>query len=122
MTRRKSPTRKAVLDAIPNTGGVVQRIAEKLGYSWHATHAAIQADPVIMAAYQDECERVNDIAEHNIIKAIAEGDRDESRWWLKTRRRAKFGDAVDVTSGGDKIQAVQFVEIVRPPNDGTLPD
>lgn len=103
MTRRKAPSRKLVLDAIPNTGGVVSRIAEKIGYNWHTTHAVIQADPVLMAAYQDECERVNDIAEHNIIKAIAEGDRDESRWWLKTRRRAKFGDSVDV-SGNVVVQ------------------
>jgi hypothetical protein len=104
MTRRAHPTRKKLLEAITNTGGVISRISEKLEYSWHATKAAIEADPVVMAAYEDECERINDLAESVLItKIIKDADGEYSKWWLKARRRAKFGDAIDVTTKGEKI-------------------
>lgn len=103
MSSRKKPSKKVLLEAIKDTGGVVSRIAEKLGRSWHATRAAIDNDPEILLAYKDECERVDDIAEHTVISSIAKGDVDSAKWWLKTRRRTKFGDAVDVTSQGEKI-------------------
>ena len=114
MSSRKKPSKKVLLEAIKDTGGVVSRISEKIHYSWHATRAAIDNDPEILRAYQDECERVDDIAEHTVISSIAKGDVDSAKWWLKTRRRSKFGDAMDVTTGGEQIQ---IVEVCIPKDD-----
>ena len=114
MSSKKRPSKKALLEAIKDTGGVVSRIAEKLGRSWHAVKSAIDSDPEVLLAYKDECERVDDIAEHTVISSIAKGDVDSAKWWLKTRRRAKFGDAMDVTTGGEQIQ---IVEVCIPKDD-----
>jgi hypothetical protein len=106
MTSQKRPSRAKMLTAIASTGGVISRISAKLNYSWHATKAAIEADEVVKQAYLDECERVDDLAESVLIASFARQDNpdtDTAKWWLKSRRRAKFGDAVDVTSGGEKI-------------------
>lgn len=52
---------------------------------------------------QDEAEMVNDFAELTIVEKIKGGDENSARWWLARTRRAKFGDNVDVTSGGQPI-------------------
>jgi hypothetical protein len=100
MTSQKRPSRAKMLTAIASTGGVISRISAKLNYSWHATKAAIDADEVVKQAYLDECERVDDLAESTIIASFARPDNpdtDNARWWLKSRRRAKFGDAIQHT-------------------------
>lgn len=53
---------------------------------------------------QDESETINDIAEMTIIDRIKRGDENNARWWLARTRRAKFGDSVDITSGGQAIK------------------
>ena len=39
--------------------------------------------PVIHQAWEDERNRIKDKAQHNIIKAINDGDLQMSKWWLQ---------------------------------------
>jgi hypothetical protein len=96
--------------AIPGTGGLWNAIAKKVGCDYHTAKKRIQASPDLMMLYEAERELIGDIAESNIITSIRGDDKKgiapsvEDSWrWLRTQRRKQFGDAVDVTSGGEKI-------------------
>jgi hypothetical protein len=54
-------------------------------------------------AYEDECEEVNDMVVSVILKSIKEGNTQDAKWWASRKRKAEFGDAIDVTSGGKPL-------------------
>ncbi len=79
-------------------------VARKAGYSWGAVRDAIRADEELSRMMQDEAETVNDFAELTIVEKIKDGDENSAKWWLARTRRAKFGDSMDITSGGQPIK------------------
>lgn len=79
-------------------------VARKAGYSWAAVRDAIRADEELSRMMQDEAETVNDLAELTIVEKIKGGDENSAKWWLARTRRSKFGDSVDITSGGQPIK------------------
>ena len=99
----KRLSRAKIRAAIPESGGLIARIAKAAGYSWGAVRDFIAADAELAQMVLDEENRIDDMAESAVIKKISEGDDGAARWWLARRRRAKFGDNVDVTSNGEKI-------------------
>lgn len=101
--RGKRVSRAKIKKAIPGSGGIVMIVARKAGYSWGAVRDAIRADEELSRMMQDEAETVNDFAELTIVEKIKNGDENSARWWLARTRRAKFGDNVDVTSGGQPV-------------------
>ena len=102
----KKLSRAKIKAAIPNSGGLVAVISKRAGYSWGAVRDFIRADAELAAMVQDEEETIDDMAESTVINKIKDGDDASARWWLARRRRRKYGDALDVTSGGDKIELV----------------
>jgi len=106
MTRKRISNAK-IKAAIPGSGGVIARICKVSGYSWAATRDFIAADPVLAEMLRDEEETVDDMAEATVIQKIRDGDEASARWWLARRRRARFGDNVDVTSDGKAISIVR---------------
>ena len=106
MAQGKKLSRKRILESIPNSGGIISIVAKKAGYSWGSTRDFIRGDAELSAMMQDEAETVNDLAEVTVVEKIKNGDDNTARWWLARTRRAKFGDSVDVTSGGEKIALV----------------
>lgn len=49
-----------------------------------------------------------------IQTAAAKGDAKYALEWLKRRRRSEWGDNVDLTSGGDKLQSpVVIIEVIK---------
>ncbi len=104
MARGKKVSRAKIKNAIPGSGGIVMIVARKTGYSWGAVREAIRADEELSRMMQEESETVNDFAELTIIEKIKNGDENSAKWWLARTRRAKFGDNVDVTSGGQPIK------------------
>ena len=117
MTKYARLSRAKIKAAIPESGGLIARIAKASGYSWGATRDFIAADPELAEMVRDEEERIDDMAESAIIKRISEGDEGSAKWWLSRRRRSKFGDSVDVTSGGEPLKIV--VEYARDKNNPT---
>lgn len=102
MTRARI-SRNRLKKAIPGSGGVIAIVCKRTGYSWRSVRDAILADEELSRMMQDEAEMVNDFAELTIVEKIKGGDENSARWWLARTRRAKFGDNVDVTSGGQPI-------------------
>ena len=91
------------INAIPGTGGIISAIARKVGCDWHTAKKYIETYPTVKQVYEDECEKVDDLAENTVLQAIKGGDVPTAKWWLGKKRRGQFGDNVDITSGGEKV-------------------
>lgn len=70
------------IDAIPGTGGIVTKIAARVGCSWHTARKYIDNYPTVLRAYTDECEELLDTAESVIIQKIDEDDEQMAKWYL----------------------------------------
>ena len=106
MANRNQFTAKQFIDAIPGTGGIVVRIAQKVGCDWNTAKKYITEFATVRAAYEQEKHAMDDLAENTVLQAIKDGDVNTAKWWLRVKRRDEFGDNLDVTSGGDKIEIV----------------
>jgi len=73
------------IDAIPGTGGIITKIAGKVGCAWHTAKKYIEEYSTVQAAYQDECEAVLDMAESETIKLMRAGDGPMLRYYLSTK-------------------------------------
>jgi hypothetical protein len=96
-------TAKQFIDAIPGTGGIIATIAKRVGCTWHTAKKYIDEYATVQQAYEDECEEVNDMVVSVILKSIKEGNTQDAKWWASRKRKAEFGDAIDVTSGGKPL-------------------
>lgn len=76
---------KEIIAAIENTGGIKQRIAEKLGIHRHTLYKYEKQYPTVAQALQDEAEKIIDKAESNVFRSIQEGDIEDSWKLLKYR-------------------------------------
>jgi hypothetical protein len=104
-------SKEKVKKSIAGSGGLFLEIAKKSGYSRFSVAELIKNDQELLALVASEEAEIDDIAENNIIKKIRKGDDSNSRWWLTRRRREKFGDNIDMTTGGEKLKIV--IEHVR---------
>lgn len=78
----KRYTAQEFIDAIPGSGGIVTKIAAKVGCSWNTAKKYIDTHPTVLQAYQDEKERLLDTAESNIKIMIEAFDIKTSKWYL----------------------------------------
>lgn len=97
--------KKALLEAIRDSGGIVDTVAKRLGVSWRTARIAIDSDDEALQLFTDELERVLDLAETTVLESIQNGDTQDAKWLLARKGRSRgYGDNVDVTSGGDVIR------------------
>lgn len=106
---RKALSKEKVRKAIPGSGGIISHICKVTGYSWAAVKELIDNDAVLLAAFRDEESAVDDMAEAKVIKAISEGDMQTARWWLARRRKGRYGDNLDITTGGQPLKGYVIV-------------
>ena len=76
------------IDIMPGTGGIISTIAERVGCAWHTAKKYIEDHTTVKQAYENEKRKVDDKAVSNVFGAIAQGDLDTSKWWI----RMKLGD------------------------------
>lgn len=114
-------TAEQVIQAIAGTGGIKTDICRRLSISRHTLDSYLDRWPTVAQAYQEECERVLDLAEGNIHQAIREHDMDITRWYLRTRGRERgYGDAMEHSGpGGGPIEhRVTIHRAERPSGNG----
>ena len=110
-----------VIKAIEGTAGLKTRIAERLGCNVQALNARLR-DPDwadVKEVYQEELEKVGDLAEKTIIRTMKarrldpRTAADAAKWYLARRCRDRgFGDESKVTlEGGDKPIKVTTVPL-----------
>jgi hypothetical protein len=97
-------TAKQFIAAIPGSGGIVSTIAKRVGCDWDTAKKYLTEYPTVNQAWENEKERIDDMAESTLIKSIQEGNTQDAKWWLARVRREKFGDNVDVTTAGESIK------------------
>ncbi len=92
-------TAKQFIDAIPGTGGIVSTIADRVGCKWHTARKYIEEYPTIKEVYNEEIERVIDLAEGVLIQNIqiaarqAKAGRDvdtaDVKWFLSRKAKSR---------------------------------
>lgn len=103
------------LKAIPGSGGIVSVIAKSVGCDWHTAKKYIDEHSSVKRAWTDERNIVTDKAQHNILRAINEGDLQMSKWWLSVMSD-EFAEKskLDIASAnGVKIE-VEYVNTPYP--------
>jgi hypothetical protein len=89
---------KALIEALKGSGGILSKVAQKLGVSWHTVEKRIAKNPAALEAFNAEREFLKDMAESTIVKAISQGDVGAARWVLSTLGRSRgYGEKVEVT-------------------------
>lgn len=113
-------TAKQFIDAIPGTGGIVSTIADRVGCKWHTARKYIEEYPTVKEAYNEEIERVIDLAEGVLIKNIqtaakrAKEGRDvdtaDAKWFLSRKAKSRgYVERQEVTGAeGGKLQ-IEYV-------------
>ena len=96
-------TAKQFIEAIKGSGGIISTIASRVDCNWATAQKYIAKYPSIQSAYQDELEKVNDMAVGVLMKSMRDGDVASAKWWLARKRKLEFGDAVDITTAGKPI-------------------
>ena len=91
---RATYTAKQFIDAIPGTGGIITAIAERVGCTWNTAQKWIRDKPSVQEAYQNECERINDMAQSILMKSIKAGNAQDAKWWLSKKRKSEFGESL----------------------------
>jgi hypothetical protein len=77
-------TKKQLLKAIQNSGGIINNIAKRLNIAWHTCNKNIKKHPEAIQAVENEKEKNLDKAENVIMDAIDEKDIQTSKWYLQT--------------------------------------
>ena len=108
---RANYTTAIFIEAIEGSGGIISTIAAKVGCSWATAQKWIKDYPTVQAAYQDECQRINDMAVSVLLKSIKEGNTQDAKWWLSKKRKADFGESLDINHSGEA--AVRIIEVIR---------
>jgi hypothetical protein len=75
-------TAQQFIEAIPGSGGIVTTIAKRVGCKWHTAKKYIRKYPTVQRAYDDEREKVLDLAESKVIAAIKKDDIATAKWML----------------------------------------
>ena len=102
------------IKALPGTGGIITQIAARVGCEWHTAKKYIEEHATVHQAWENERASITDRAQHNILKAITDGDLQMSKWWLQVKDpEFKEKQEVDLTSGG---RVVRFVVTTDQPN------
>lgn len=84
-TAAKAYTENDVLSAIPDSFGIMSRIAANLGCTWGTANKYVNMYPAALALIADEQERVKDLCETKVIKSINLDDIQTAKWYLMTK-------------------------------------
>lgn len=78
-----------VIKAIKGTGGIKTKIAERLKISRWTVDNYISRWPAVQAAYEEECERITDLAETKLIELIEAADWNAIKFYLQTKGKER---------------------------------
>ena len=93
-------TKKEILSAIKDSGGIVSRIAEKLQCNWTTANYYVNMYDVTKQAYADEKDQILDIAESSLLSNIQQGNMDATKYYLSKKGKCRgYGDNVELSGG-----------------------
>lgn len=116
------------IEAIPGTGGIISTIARRVGCDWHTAKKYIDTYPTVNRAYEDERERVTDLAESVLVQNIKLAykkqedtkepvDSSDAKWYLTRKGKSRgYTERQEITGaeGGPLVVGnVQLTESQR---------
>ena len=79
-------TAEQFITAIPGSAAIITTIAARVGCAWHTVRSYIDKYPTVREAFEDEQQKIVDLAESVVIKAMRDdNDVGTARWYLSTR-------------------------------------
>ena len=112
------------IEAIPGTGGIISTIADRVGCTWNTAKKYIDEHATIRAAYDDEAERIVDLAEsvlvkniQNAAKMVKQGgivDTGDVKWYLSRKGKSRgYVERQEVTGAdsGPLTIRVEYADI-----------
>lgn len=119
MAANANLTKELVADALEKGGGIHEAAGRLLGVTRQTVRWWVEQNPELKAIVVQTKDRLNDMAEINLVKAINSGDVKWSAWWLERMAKDRgFSPRVETTgpNGGPVDQRVRLViEYVDPP-------
>lgn len=109
MARRRLGKEKAIA-AIKAANGVISVAARSLHASRSTLHRYINEDDDVRAAYDEANETVLDEVENVLVEQARAGDREQVRFYLRTKGRSRgYGDRQEITGAdGGPIRVIDF--------------
>lgn len=89
MSGRNQFKAEQFIDGIKDSGGIISTIAKRVGCDWHTAKKYIDLYATVKRAYNDECERVLDLAESKVIELMNEKDGPMLRYYLSTKGKKR---------------------------------
>ena len=116
-------TAKQFIDAIPGSGGIISTIADRVGCKWHTARKYIEKYLMVKEAYNEEIERVIDLAEGVLIQNIQIAakqakaghavDTADVKWFLSRKAKSRgYVERQEVTGANGKPVETKITEIV----------
>lgn len=78
-----------IKNAIKNSNGLYTTIASKLGCEWHTAKTYVEMYPETLEAYNNENEKILDLAESKLVENINDNDNTAIIFYLKTKGRKR---------------------------------
>jgi hypothetical protein len=112
-------TKRAVMKAIDDSGGIISTVAKRLGKDWSTARRYINMWDETKAAFTAEVERVTDLAENRLIQQISEGERWAIKFWLTTKGKSRgFTQQMELAhSGGVSVNIHPAMTRAAPPQE-----
>ena len=107
-------TTAQVIKAIEDSAGIKAVVARRLGCHRFTVDRYIRRYPTVARAYQQEREKLVDLAESELVKRVRAGEWPAIRWVLATLGRNRGyveKQEMDVTSGGEPIRVIGGVNL-----------
>ena len=85
MPNRNQYTAQQFIDAIADSAGIISTISRRVGCAWHTAQKYILNYPTVKAVYDDECEKVLDLAETVVLQSLKDKDVQMAKWYLSVK-------------------------------------
>lgn len=108
-------SKEQVQEAIKGTAGIMSTVASRLQCDWHTAQAYVNKWECTKRAFQDEAEKVLDLAETKLIEAIKDGDTGMIKYLLSTKGKGRgFTERTEITGeDGGPIEIRDFDRAVE---------
>jgi hypothetical protein len=87
--KEKDFSKKKILAAIKDSGGITSNIADKLHCEWHTANKYVNRYAETKLAFNNECESLLDNAENVLYNLVAGGDFSAVKFLLSTKGKKR---------------------------------
>lgn len=83
------PSKEHILKAISGSGGVILAVAKKLDVEWHTAKTYINSYPETQKAFENEEEKILDMADMGLYTAVKEREPWAIKWLQSTKGKKR---------------------------------